>query len=120
MYTRASASDYDDWENVYKNPGWGSKHLISLLKKVVLGIHLPSCVNSHCTLIAKAETYQSDEPFDHAIHGTSGPIKISLAGDQINVPTEFLAVAAEYDKERGLAKDANDFTTCNAYGVSGS
>jgi alcohol oxidase len=35
-YTRAAASDYDDWENVYGNKGWGSEHLIPLLKKVVL------------------------------------------------------------------------------------
>ena len=34
VYTRASASDYDDWETVYKNPGWGSKELIPLLQKV--------------------------------------------------------------------------------------
>jgi alcohol oxidase len=34
MYTRPAASDYDDWETVYKNPGWGSKELIPLLKKV--------------------------------------------------------------------------------------
>ena len=35
MYTRASASDYDDWKNVHENPGWGSDELIPLLKKVV-------------------------------------------------------------------------------------
>ena len=34
MYTRPSASDYDDWETVYKNPGWGSKDLIPFLRKV--------------------------------------------------------------------------------------
>jgi alcohol oxidase len=34
FYTRAAASDYDDWENVYGNKGWGSEHLIPLLKKV--------------------------------------------------------------------------------------
>ena len=34
MYTRASASDYDDWEKVYENPGWGSNDLIPLLRKV--------------------------------------------------------------------------------------
>ena len=33
-YTRAAASDYDDWENVYGNKGWGSEYLIPLLKKV--------------------------------------------------------------------------------------
>jgi alcohol oxidase len=34
LYTRAAASDYDDWEKTYGNPGWGSRDLISLLKKV--------------------------------------------------------------------------------------
>ena len=34
MYTRASASDYDDWKTVYENPGWGSDDLIPLLRKV--------------------------------------------------------------------------------------
>ena len=37
MYTRPSASDYDDWETVYHNPGWGSKDLIPLLRKVRIG-----------------------------------------------------------------------------------
>jgi alcohol oxidase len=35
MYTRGSASDYDDWETVHKNVGWGSKDLLPLFKKVV-------------------------------------------------------------------------------------
>jgi choline dehydrogenase-like flavoprotein len=34
VYMRPSASDYDDWETVYQNPGWGSKDLIPLLRKV--------------------------------------------------------------------------------------
>ena len=34
LYTRPSASDYDDWETLYRNPGWGSKDLIPLLRKV--------------------------------------------------------------------------------------
>ncbi|KAL0575688.1 hypothetical protein V5O48_006276 [Marasmius crinis-equi] len=32
MYTRASSSDYDDWEKL-GNPGWGSKDLIPLANK---------------------------------------------------------------------------------------
>jgi hypothetical protein len=36
VYTRASASDYDNWEEVHENPGWGSKYLIPLLKQVSL------------------------------------------------------------------------------------
>jgi alcohol oxidase len=34
MYTRGSASDYDDWETVHGNGGWGSKDLIPLFEKV--------------------------------------------------------------------------------------
>jgi alcohol oxidase len=34
MYTRASASDYDEWAQRYQNPGWGSKDIIPLLNKV--------------------------------------------------------------------------------------
>ena len=36
MYTRAAASDNDDWKNVYGNKGWDSEHLIPLLKKVTV------------------------------------------------------------------------------------
>ena len=35
MYTRPSASDYDEWETMYQNPGWDSKDLIPLLRKVI-------------------------------------------------------------------------------------
>jgi hypothetical protein len=41
VYTRASASDYDDWKTVYENPGWGSNDLIPLLRKV-------SALGSNC------------------------------------------------------------------------
>ncbi len=37
MYNRAVASDFDDWENVFGNPGWGSKEIVPLLKKVAIG-----------------------------------------------------------------------------------
>jgi hypothetical protein len=33
-YTRAAASDYDDWAKTFDNPGWGSADLIPLLQKV--------------------------------------------------------------------------------------
>lgn len=36
VYTRGSASDYDDWEIEHGNIGWGSRHLIPLLKKVCI------------------------------------------------------------------------------------
>jgi alcohol oxidase len=33
MYTRAAASDYDDWMRL-GNPGWGAADLIPLAQKV--------------------------------------------------------------------------------------
>ncbi|KAJ6624001.1 GMC oxidoreductase-domain-containing protein [Mycena sp. CBHHK59/15] len=84
MYTRASPSDYDDWEKL-SNPGWGSKDLI--------------------TLANKAETFQGKSTKSH---GSSGPIKVSSGGAQTNVAKHYLAVAAAYDKERGFTDDTND------------
>lgn len=34
MYTRAAASDYDEWDTVYGNRGWGSEDLLPYLRKV--------------------------------------------------------------------------------------
>ena len=36
MYTRAAASDYDDWEKKFGNAGWGASDIVPLLKKVRL------------------------------------------------------------------------------------
>lgn len=41
MYTRAAASDYDDWERVHGNPGWGSDILFELLKKACHNLMSP-------------------------------------------------------------------------------
>ncbi|PPQ69811.1 hypothetical protein CVT25_009748 [Psilocybe cyanescens] len=95
VYTRGAASDYDDWEIEYGNKGWGSKHLIPLLRK--------------------AETYQSGTTGPTA-HGHSGPLKISFAPDLINVTESFLEVAAAFDKERSIVDDINAFSECDKYG----
>ncbi|EPQ54594.1 alcohol oxidase-like protein [Gloeophyllum trabeum ATCC 11539] len=95
MYTRASASDYDDWETKYGNAGWGSNDLIPLLKK--------------------SETYQIAK--DQETHGYSGPLGVSYGGHFTNVGQQFLEVAKEYDKSRGKTNDLNDLSEKSlAYG----
>lgn len=94
MYARAAASDYDDWANVYGNPGWGSEDLLPLLRK--------------------AETYQPQ--IGKETHGYSGPLKVSYGGHFTNVGQQWLQVATQYDKERTVTDDPNDLHTCNAYG----
>ncbi|KAH7923954.1 alcohol oxidase [Leucogyrophana mollusca] len=93
MYTRAAASDYDDWETLFHNPGWGSKDLLPLLKKT--------------------ETYQIRE--GAPTHGYSGPLKVSYGGIFTDVGKQALDVAVKYDKGRRVAEDSNDLSTCNTY-----
>ncbi|KDQ24410.1 hypothetical protein PLEOSDRAFT_1067243 [Pleurotus ostreatus PC15] len=96
VYTRAAASDYDDWETIHGNTGWGSKDLIPLLQKV--------------------ETYQDDlSPREEGMHGDSGPIKVSFGGVATEVGKQFMETARAYDKKHGVTVDSNDFLTINAY-----
>ncbi|OJT13847.1 Alcohol oxidase [Trametes pubescens] len=94
MYTRAAASDYDDWATVYGNKGWSAAELLPLLRK--------------------CETYQLHP--DKPTHGYSGPLKVSYGGFSTEVGEEFLNVAAQYDKTRGLTDDVNGLFECNKYG----
>ncbi|KAH8826569.1 GMC oxidoreductase-domain-containing protein [Flagelloscypha sp. PMI_526] len=96
MYTRAAASDYDDWEKVYGNEGWGSKDLIPLLKKT--------------------EHYQLGEPGTLETHGYSGPLKVSMGGAVTDIGKNFLDVASKYDKDRGSTEDANGLFEVDKYG----
>ncbi|KAJ6552485.1 glucose-methanol-choline oxidoreductase, partial [Mycena vulgaris] len=54
IYNRPSASDFDDWESEFGNPGWGAKDKIPMLQK----------------------TYEI-EP-SKPTHGSSGPLKVSF------------------------------------------
>ncbi|KAH9017281.1 alcohol oxidase-like protein [Lactarius hengduanensis] len=96
MYTRPSASDYDDWETVYRNPGWGSKDLIPLLRKI--------------------ETYQV--PGGGPTHGTDGPLAVSAGGFITDLAEQFLQVARTFDPDHAQKPDdtdPNDLETINVY-----
>ncbi|KAA1469916.1 alcohol oxidase-like protein [Dentipellis sp. KUC8613] len=95
MYTRPSASDYDDWEIMYKNPGWGSKDLIPLIEKT--------------------ETYQVKP--DALNHGSDGPLKVSNGGIFTNVGQHFLDIAPRVDTARKRGEDVNDLVSVNIYGT---
>ncbi|KAG2137938.1 GMC oxidoreductase-domain-containing protein [Suillus clintonianus] len=88
VYTRAPASDYDDWGV----DGWESKHLIPLMKKL--------------------ETYE-EQPVG-ATHGRNGPIKVSYGGRKPGIWEEFIHVGTTYHK-RPYADDTDDLETCNTY-----
>ncbi|EKM55565.1 uncharacterized protein PHACADRAFT_121157 [Phanerochaete carnosa HHB-10118-sp] len=95
MYTRAAASDYDDWVTKFENPGWGSKDLIPLLKKT--------------------ETYEV-APGKDDVHGYSGPLRVSYGGIFTNIGKQFLEVAAQWDPKRGTTDDPNNLFDVNKYG----
>ncbi|CAA7264498.1 unnamed protein product [Cyclocybe aegerita] len=64
MYTRASASDWDD----FKTPGWTAKDLLPLMKRL--------------------ENYQ--KPTNNDLHGYDGPIAISNGGTITGLAQDFL------------------------------
>ncbi|OAX32699.1 alcohol oxidase-like protein [Rhizopogon vinicolor AM-OR11-026] len=88
VYTRAPASDYDDWGV----DGWESRNLIPLMKKL--------------------ETYQVHP--DRPTHGYNGPIKVSSGGGKLGIFDEFFYVGTTYHK-RSFADDTDDLETCNVY-----
>ncbi|KAG1859685.1 GMC oxidoreductase-domain-containing protein [Suillus subluteus] len=88
VYTRAPASDFDDWEA----DGWESKNLIPIMKKL--------------------ETYEVQP--DRPTHGYSGPIKVSSARCKLRASEEFIRVGTTYHK-RQYAEDTDDLETCNTY-----
>ncbi|KAG1855611.1 GMC oxidoreductase-domain-containing protein, partial [Suillus subluteus] len=88
VYTRAPASDYDDWGA----NGWESENLIPLMKKL--------------------ETYEVQP--DRPTHGYDGPIKVSSGGCKIGISNEFIQVGTTYHK-RQYADDTDDLETCNTY-----
>ena len=113
MYMIPVPSDYDDWENVYGNKGWGSRDLIPLLKKVS---SIPILALSHELIFSQMETYQVAP--DKPTHGYDGPIKVSYGGYFTNVARDFLEVGRQYDTGRGSTDDPSDMININAYGVS--
>ena len=66
-------------------------------------------------VILQAETYQPVST--NSTHGKSGPIKVSLAEQPLNICKNFLSVAKKFDKDRGSLDDTNAFFSCNGYGV---
>lgn len=84
MYTRASASDYDD----FQAKGWTTKELLPLMKKY--------------------ETYQRSSN-NQDLHGFGGPIKVSFGNYTYPIMQDFLRAA----ETQGIpvTDDLQDLTT---------
>jgi alcohol oxidase len=86
MYTRASASDWDD----FKAEGWTAKDLLPLMKRL--------------------ENYQ--KPVNNDTHGYNGPIAISNGGQVTPLAQDFLRAAHAIDIP--FSDDIQDLTTAHA------
>ncbi|KAG1808623.1 GMC oxidoreductase-domain-containing protein [Suillus subaureus] len=85
MYTRASASDWDD----FKAEGWTAKDLLPLMKRL--------------------ENYQ--KPVNNDTHGYDGPIAISNGGQVTPLAQDFLRAAHTIDVP--FSDDIQDLTTAH-------
>lgn len=111
IYARASASDFDEWKNVHKNPGWGAEELTPLMEKVS---NASSRINVRL-ILQQLETFQ---PAPGApTHGSTGGMKGSI-GNTTQFGLEALEVAKKYDPTRGSALDTNDLKTIDKWVVS--
>ena len=123
MYTRASASDYDDWEKVHENPGWGSNNLIPLLRKVFsphIGFLLYFILFGSALACARLQTETYQVPDVGPTHGTDGPLEVSPGALIADFGEQFLQVARALDPARAKAPsdtDTNDLSTINVYTV---
>ncbi|KAK7464324.1 hypothetical protein VKT23_006492 [Stygiomarasmius scandens] len=94
VYTRGSASDYDDWRHIYGNEGWGIDELKPLFRKT--------------------ETYLVKEGQD--THGYSGPLKVSIYDPSRNVlANQFLDLVKKYDKNTPVFDDVNELSVGNGW-----
>ena len=84
MYTRASASDYDD----FQSKGWTTKELLPLMRK--------------------HETYQR-ACNNRDIHGFEGPIKVSFGNYTYPIAQDFLRAAESQDIP--ITDDLQDLVT---------
>ncbi|KAJ7143353.1 GMC oxidoreductase-domain-containing protein, partial [Mycena crocata] len=88
LYNQPAASDFDDWESEFGNPGILSQDLIPLLQK--------------------AETYEVDP--EKANHGSKGPLKVSLRKPELfEIAKQFLEVGPKFEHDRPLSDEGNGF-----------
>lgn len=104
MYTRAPASDYDDWAKVHDNPGWSFSDLLPLIKKV-RGLRGAVGACSCDAIHAQAEAYGITP--DQPTHGYTGPLKVSYGSARTKIGEDYLATIVQYDKTREVVDDAN-------------
>ncbi|SCV67427.1 BQ2448_5038 [Microbotryum intermedium] len=94
LYTRASASDYDDWNT----EGWAFKDLVPLACKT------------------ETNTLQDQ---DWEVHGRNGPLGVSYGGSESALGEEWIKSAAECWPDLPFTYDAQDFKTGHAVSKSG-
>lgn len=86
MYTRASASDFDDWDQ----EGWAFEDLLPLARKM--------------------ETDHLTSGQDPQLHGSTGPLEVSYGGHQSEIGKQFVA-ATKSCCDVPFKDDIQDFKT---------
>ncbi|KAJ7606674.1 hypothetical protein FB45DRAFT_807572 [Roridomyces roridus] len=91
VYSRPSASDLDEWETAYGNPGWNADSMIPMFQR--------------------SETYELGP--DLPTHGSNGPLKVTYGGGPgdsgIGLWKEFVDVGSTIEEDRPVAADGHCF-----------
>lgn len=97
MYTRGSASDFDDW----KTEGWKFSDVLPYFKKVIVLQWL--CLNH------QTETFEAPD-VNESVHGRGGSIKVSMKHSE--AAQQFMSIInTEFGVD--ICDDLQDFKTVN-------
>ncbi|KAI0064427.1 alcohol oxidase [Artomyces pyxidatus] len=98
VYTRGSEDDYNRWAKVTGDSGWSWNSLQPYFKKME-------------KLVASADNLSQSGKLIPSIHGTSGPVDVSLPGFQLVTDNLVIGATADFPTQFPFNEDMNSGNT---------
>lgn len=86
IWTRGSVDDYNRYANVTGDPGWSWNEILPYMKKSE-------------SLVPPSDHHNTTGQVDPLVHGTSGPVQISLAGYSTGIDQRVIETSHELQHE---------------------
>lgn len=94
VWSRGPSDDYDRWAHVTGDPGWSWESMQPIIESIE-------------KLVPPADGHDTTGQIDPRIHGTSGPVQISVQGFRADLDSRVLKAAAALRHEFPFNRDVN-------------